>query len=118
MAQVGQQKVNPVTRERFVWRHTDESTQGRFAEFDVHLGEGAVVAAAHVHPAQREQFRVQSGSIRNRPSYWVSPTRAGSVAWRRVMSGERAAVLARSCGVQLVNRTPASARGGRSERRG
>ena len=55
--------VNPVTRERFVWRHTAESTGGEFAEFDLFLGEGATLAAAHTHPGQREDFRVERGAI-------------------------------------------------------
>ncbi len=49
--------------ERFVWRHTAASTGGEFAEFDLHLAEGAVVAAPHVHPHQREDFRVESGAV-------------------------------------------------------
>ena len=56
--------VNPVSRERFVWRHTEQSTGGEFCEFDLHLGEGAVVAASHVHPRQQERFEVKTGSIR------------------------------------------------------
>jgi mannose-6-phosphate isomerase-like protein (cupin superfamily) len=64
MATVGEEMVNPVSRERFVWRHTAESTEGRFCEFDLHLGEGALVAAPHLHPGQQERFEVKSGSIR------------------------------------------------------
>ena len=55
--------VNPVTRERFVWRHTAESTGGEFAEFDLFLGPGAKLAAAHAHPSQREDFRIERGAI-------------------------------------------------------
>jgi quercetin dioxygenase-like cupin family protein len=66
MASIGQEMVNPVTRERFVWRHTAASTGGEFAEFDLHLGEGAIVAGRHIHPHQREEFRVESGAIRLR----------------------------------------------------
>jgi quercetin dioxygenase-like cupin family protein len=64
VAVVGEEMVNPVSRERFVWRHTAESTGGAFCEFDLYLGEGAAVAAPHVHPGQQEQFAVRSGSIR------------------------------------------------------
>ena len=63
MARVGTEMVNPATRERFVWRHTAESTGGAFAEFDLFLGEGATLAAAHAHPHQREDFRVERGAI-------------------------------------------------------
>ena len=66
MARVGQEMVNRTTRERFVWRHTAASTGDEFAEFDLHLGEGATVAGRHTHPNQREDFRVESGAIRLR----------------------------------------------------
>lgn len=66
MAHVGQEMVNPVTRERFVWRATAESTGGAYCEFDLHLAPGAAVARAHAHPRQREDFRVESGNIRLR----------------------------------------------------
>ncbi len=66
MAAVGEEMVNPVSRERFVWRYTAESTRGEFCEFDLHLGEGALVAAPHLHPGQQERFEVKSGSIRLR----------------------------------------------------
>ncbi|MDQ2960339.1 MAG: cupin domain-containing protein [Candidatus Dormibacteraeota bacterium] len=63
MTRVGAEMVNPVSGERFVWRHTSASTSGEFAEFDLHLSKGAVVAAPHVHPHQREDFRVESGAV-------------------------------------------------------
>lgn len=63
MTRVGAEMVNPVTGERLVWRHTAASTGGEFAEFDLYLPEGAVVAAPHVHPHQREDFRVVSGAV-------------------------------------------------------
>jgi len=55
--------VNPVSKERFVWRHTAASTGGEFAEFDLFLGERALVAARHVHPCQREDFRIERGAV-------------------------------------------------------
>ncbi len=58
--------VNPVTGERFVWRHTAASTGGEFVECDFFLDQGAVVAAPHVHPRQREDFRVEVGTIQLR----------------------------------------------------
>lgn len=66
MAHVGQEMLNPVTRERLVWRATAASTRGSYCEFDLHLGEGAVLAMPHLHPHQREDFRVESGSVRLR----------------------------------------------------
>jgi len=62
MAEVGTEMVNPVTEERFVWRHTAGSTSGEFAEVDLFLGERAKVDK-HVHPGQREDFRIEKGSI-------------------------------------------------------
>lgn len=66
MATVGEEMVNPVTGERFVWRRTAESTDGEFCEFDLYLGEGAHVAAPHLHPRQQERFEVKDGSVRLR----------------------------------------------------
>jgi quercetin dioxygenase-like cupin family protein len=97
MAEVGEEMVNPVSRERFVWRHTARSTGGAFCEFDLHLGEGAVVAAAHVHPAQQERFEVGSGLIRLRTEgreELVSPGHVRTIepgtthSWGNVASGE------------------------------
>lgn len=62
MAEIGAEMTNPVTKERFVWRQTAASTGGEFAELDLHLGEGAAVGA-HVHPRQREDFRIESGAL-------------------------------------------------------
>jgi quercetin dioxygenase-like cupin family protein len=66
MANVGEEMVNPVSRERFAWRHTSASTGGAYCEFDLHLGEGAVVGAPHVHPGQQERFEIKRGLIRLR----------------------------------------------------
>lgn len=55
--------INPVSGERFVWRHTANSTAGEFIEFDLFLDEGATVAAPHIHPRQREDFRVEGGAL-------------------------------------------------------
>ena len=97
MAAVGEEMVNPVSRERFVWRHTAESTDGEFCEFDLHLGEGALVAAPHLHPGQQERFEVKSGSIRLRSEGQEELLYAGDVrtiesgavhAWGNAASGE------------------------------
>lgn len=65
MARVGSEMVNPVTQERFVWRHTAASTGGQFAEVDLFVPEGAT-ARAHIHPEQREDFRVEAGTLQLR----------------------------------------------------
>jgi quercetin dioxygenase-like cupin family protein len=54
---------NPIIKERLVWRHTAASTEGAFAEWDLFLGRGAAVGARHIHPSQREDFRVERGEI-------------------------------------------------------
>jgi quercetin dioxygenase-like cupin family protein len=97
MAKVGEEMVNPVSGERFVWRHTAASTGGAYCEFDLHLSEGAVVAAPHVHPAQQERFEVKSGLIRLRSEDREELLSAGDVrtiepgtthAWGNAASGE------------------------------
>jgi quercetin dioxygenase-like cupin family protein len=94
--------VNSVTRERFVWRHTSASTGGEFSEFDLYLGEGATVAGRHIHPHQREDFRVESGTIRlrrGRSEEILAPGDGRSVeagvphGWANVGSGEAHVVV-------------------------
>jgi quercetin dioxygenase-like cupin family protein len=85
MAVVGQEMINPTTRERFVWRETAESTGGSYCEFDLHLGEGAVVAMPHKHPHQTEQFCVRSGTLRLRIGREEETLRAGDE--RMVVAG-------------------------------
>lgn len=63
MVRVGDSFENPVTRERFTWRATASSTGGKYCEFDLHLGPGAKLAAAHRHPGQIETFSLLSGSL-------------------------------------------------------
>ena len=97
MAEVGEEMVNAVSGERFVWRHTATSSGGAYCEFDLHLGEGAVVAAPHVHPGQQERFAVKSGSIRLRSEDQEELLSAGDVrtiepgtihSWGNAASGE------------------------------
>lgn len=63
MVHVGDSFANPVTREQFEWRATNASTGGECCEFDLHLGAGAKLAAAHRHPNQVESFFLLSGSL-------------------------------------------------------
>ena len=60
MANVGG-SGQPVSRERFVWRHTATSTGGAYCEFDLHLGEGAVVAAHTFILASKSDLRSRVG---------------------------------------------------------
>lgn len=94
--------VNAVTRERFVWRHTAASTGGEFAEFDLHLGEGATVAGRHTHPHQLEEFRVESGEIllrrgKNEETLGAGDERSVDVgvphSWANVGSGDAHVVV-------------------------
>jgi hypothetical protein len=61
MTRVGAEMVNPVSGERFVWRQTDNSTDGEFAEFDLYLTRGAA-AAAHTFIPTNGQGRMFSGT--------------------------------------------------------
>jgi len=63
VVQIGDSFENPVTKERFVWRATTSSTGGDYCEFDLHLGAGAKLAAAHRHPGQLETFSLISGAL-------------------------------------------------------
>ena len=63
MVHIGDSFENPITRELFVWRATSASTAGEYCEFDLHLGAGATLAAAHRHPSQVESFSLLRGSL-------------------------------------------------------
>jgi quercetin dioxygenase-like cupin family protein len=93
--------VNPATKERFVWRHTGASTNGEFAEVDLFLDEGAAVDP-HIHPKQREDFRVEAGTLQLRAGKEEHTLRVGDVhsveartvhAWRNAGPGEVHVVL-------------------------
>jgi hypothetical protein len=90
---------NPVTGERFVWRHTAESTGGECAEFDLYLSVGAVVAVPHVHPRQR-------GTSGSSP---VQSLATGRAEEQIAGGGERSVPAgAATAGVRLGMRTPIS----------
>lgn len=102
MALVGQEMVNPATRERFVWRETAATTSGSYCEFDLHLGQGAVVAMPHMHPHQTEQFWVKSGTLRLRIDRQEQTLHAGDErtvaagtphAWGNIGAGEAHVVV-------------------------
>ena len=62
MVDIGDCFSNPVTRERFVMRATSASTDGQYCEFDLHLGVGATLGAAHAHPGQIESVSLLSSN--------------------------------------------------------
>ena len=63
MIRAGDAIVNPVTGERLVWLETATDTDGAYTRFETYVEPGGVVAAAHVHPYQAEQFDVVSGRL-------------------------------------------------------
>ena len=63
MIHAGDTIENPVTGERIVFNKTSRETGGEAVEIEVFVRPGGVVAAAHVHPFQSEQFEVVSGRI-------------------------------------------------------
>lgn len=57
--------VNPVTKSRFVYRETFIETAGRTFEWDNYVEpHGGPIDLPHVHPHNREVFRVVDGEIR------------------------------------------------------
>ena len=63
MIQQGQTIENPVTGERMTFLETTESTGGEYVLVELRAEPGGAVAAAHVHPSQRERFEVLSGRL-------------------------------------------------------
>jgi mannose-6-phosphate isomerase-like protein (cupin superfamily) len=61
--QQGQTIENPVTGERMTFIETSKSTGGRYVRIELRADLGGAVAAAHVHPRQRERFEVVSGRL-------------------------------------------------------
>src|SRR5215204_4960433 len=62
----GQTLENPVTGERFTFRHTAASTGGELLAFELGLRPGGAVPIPHVHPIQTERFDVLAGRMRFR----------------------------------------------------
>jgi quercetin dioxygenase-like cupin family protein len=62
----GQTLENPVTGERFTFRHTAASTGGELLAFELGLRPGGAVPIPHVHPVQTERFEVLAGRMRFR----------------------------------------------------
>jgi quercetin dioxygenase-like cupin family protein len=60
---------NPVTGERFTFRHTAASTGGELLAFELGLRPGGAVPIPHVHPVQTERFEVLAGRMRFRVGF-------------------------------------------------
>jgi quercetin dioxygenase-like cupin family protein len=63
MMQAGDVIENPVTRERIVFHQTSRETNGEAVVIETFVQPGGFVAAAHVHPKQKERFAVVSGRL-------------------------------------------------------
>jgi quercetin dioxygenase-like cupin family protein len=59
----GDTLTNPVTKERMTFLKTAAETNGEYVLIELSAAPEAVVAAAHVHPAQTETFEVLSGKL-------------------------------------------------------
>ena len=63
MIQAGDVIENPVTGERIVFHQTSRETNGEAVVIETFVQPGGFVAAAHVHPKQKERFEVVSGRL-------------------------------------------------------
>lgn len=63
MINPGDTVTNPVTGERMTFLKTSADTGGEYVLIELAAAPGAVVAAAHVHPAQTETFEVLEGTL-------------------------------------------------------
>jgi quercetin dioxygenase-like cupin family protein len=63
MINAGDTITNPVTGERMTFLRTSAETDGEYVLIELEAEPGAVVAAAHVHPAQTETFEVLEGTL-------------------------------------------------------
>ena len=63
MIHAGDTLYNPVTGESMTFVTTARQTDGEFVEIELYADPDAFVAAAHVHPAQTETFKVLEGEL-------------------------------------------------------
>ncbi len=63
MITTGQSITNPATGETLVFRKTSSDTNGEAVVVEAFVEPDGAVAAAHVHPAQEEQFEVLAGEL-------------------------------------------------------
>jgi len=81
--ETGQTLVNPVTGEALRFLQTSRDTGGELVEIECIVQPGGFVAAAHVHPAQEERFRVIEGELSlraGRERLVLRPARSAPVA--------------------------------------
>ena len=63
MINCGDTLTNPITGESMTFLTTSRDTGGEYVEIQLRAEPGAFVAAAHVHPAQTENFEVVEGTL-------------------------------------------------------
>ena len=63
MIHAGDTLYNPVTGESMTFVTTSRQTDGEYVEIELSADPDAFVAAAHVHPAQTETFKVLEGEL-------------------------------------------------------
>jgi mannose-6-phosphate isomerase-like protein (cupin superfamily) len=63
MIHAGDTIENPVTGERLVFHTTSRETDGEAVVFETFVQPDGFVAAAHVHPKQKERFEILSGTL-------------------------------------------------------
>jgi len=63
MIKAGDTLHNPVTGEAMTFLKTSQETGGEYVQIELIAEPDAFVAAAHVHPAQKETFQVLAGTL-------------------------------------------------------
>jgi hypothetical protein len=63
MIHAGDTLYNPVTGESMTFITTSRQTGGEYVEIELSADPDSFVAAAHVHPAQTETFKVLEGTL-------------------------------------------------------
>jgi quercetin dioxygenase-like cupin family protein len=79
MIRSGDPLYNPVTGESMTFVTTSRETGGEYLEIELRADPDAFVAAAHVHPAQTETFRVIAGTLGVKVAGKKSTATAGDV---------------------------------------
>ena len=77
MLRAGDVIENPVTGETITFIRTSEDTGGAQLEIELLLRPDAFLPAAHVHPAQEEEFTVLEGAVRFTSGAHADVVRAG-----------------------------------------
>jgi len=79
MIHAGDTLYNPITGESMTFVTTSRQTGGEYVEIELTADPDAFVAAAHVHPAQTETFKVLEGELTAKVDGTVHTAGAGDV---------------------------------------